>query len=435
MSNCTPSSSSDTCPRVHLYPHVLGSIYAFLRLAELVPVTSVSKLWLSSVVSAPCIGAVLPSTCKLAAVCSSALATQLASCEDQGSVSVEQITRIARGCPNLHTLRCQLTLSAPATARTLLFPSKLTHLSLRIPFGTAVVRIHSVFTLLSLLPHLTFVHLTLPSCDPLLSFAAFRRASVQHLQIEWTWAGSPLTDEQIAQLGAIQHLHSLQLPTPSLALMQRLFKPGHPFKQLQSFCHLKQVDETRAALLVAIPSLTRLSLENCLADLAFLTQLPNLAYLRVSLGPQTAARSCLALLDCPHLTDLSVKLWPISEDDLCAVIERHHRLRRLTVQLHPSSNVRFLPTTAHNTTLTSLTLTRLEPRLLRLQQSHFAFLRSLTELRLHCAQSYVAYSRPDIGIPAHVPESFRLPCESLPSLLRFSMTQPWERDPSQREEL
>ena len=216
--------------------------------------------------------------------------TQLASCEDQGSISVEQITRIARGCPNLHTLRCQLPMSAPATARSLVFPPKLAHLSLRIPFGTAVVRIHSVFTLLSLVPHLTSVHLTLPSCDPLLSFAAFRRASVQQLQIEWTWASSPLTDEQITQLGSIQHLRSLQLPTPSLALMQRLFKPGHPFQQLQSFCHLKQADEARAALLVAIPSLTCLLLENYLADLSFLAQLPNLAYLRVSLAPQATAR-------------------------------------------------------------------------------------------------------------------------------------------------
>ena len=216
--------------------------------------------------------------------------------------------------------------------------------------------------------------------------------------------------------------------------MQRMFKPGHPFKQLQSFCHLKQVDETRAALLVAIPSLTHLSLENCLADLSFLTQFPHLASLRVSLGPQTTARSCLAVLDCPHLTDLSVKLWPISEDDLCAVIERHPCLRRLTVQLQPSSSLRFL-STAHNTTLTSLTLTRLEPRLLRLEQSPFALLRSLTELRLHCAQSYVAHPRPDIGIPAHVLESFCLRCDSIPTLRLFEVVQPWERDPSQREEL
>lgn len=298
---------SSACAVTRLYRHALESIFAFMSLADLSRVLSVSRFWSSAVRSMTSIGAAVDRPAiRPSVIAASGLASQVA---EFGSFSVRLVLNshdllaLSR-LPSLTALSCTVPLPQPP----LVFSHKLHRLSLEFKGSWKALRsIHAAFLAIGELPALESLCIRLPSYLYALTFAPLAAApSLRGLRIDQDDRDAQPTAAQIDQLRSFAHLESITIPELSNASWDSLLRTPHQL-QWQHVGQLTDVDEIGSAALSCLPGLTSLIANKC-RTVAFLHTLPRLRTLDLGVSSAFPADTIVAGLSCcSELVSLSLR--------------------------------------------------------------------------------------------------------------------------------
>ena len=402
-------------PPPTLYKHALESVFAFLALRDLSRVLAVSLDWSAAVGSMRPIGATNLRPHSVSAVCASHLARHISRwTSDVLSVSSEGLSLLSLTMRSLHTLEC--TLTEPRSDAAIVFPPKLTRLTLTVDYPSSTVVNAVIQSIRRRLPLLQSLKLALPQPSAL-SFAPLQ--SLPHLtEFEFKWPNMDKvdhkpTDAQIDQIRAMRHLTRPPFP-PSTDQLCRLLRSPHSLHwQSISESSFVPVDAKLSLLLPSLPSLTQLYadlLADC--DPAFFSRLTNLTELRLSLSDFADASTwdslAFALQSCTNITDLTLDQNPLTSAQMSMMLSHFINLRTLVLREATAlESLRFLSSGPITPTLTQLSLINCQhPQLQLSEMAHVHSLQSLT-----CLELEVSFVEPmdELTRSLYAPPSLLLP--------------------------
>ena len=346
-SSSQPSSSvvqSDAAPSVRppaalLHRHALESIFAFLRLGELVFALRVSRDWLAAVGSMGRLrlGVGPASTAQRVVVADSAIGRHV--CEllfnsENAYIRADTLTVLAEQMAHLSALSCRLWL--PPTNGPLVFPAKLQRLTVKMPPADPD-DINAAIAVIGQLPLLEDFDIFLHEMDPQISFAQLAALPLlRRLEIVRPSGEGGFSDAQVDELRALPQLQELnvRMTTP---LMRRLLPQPHDL-QWQQISLPYPLDDDSGALLPQLPSLTKINDYVWCERFDWLGGLPNLTSAGLWLHKEAhragRADSLVAGLQCcANIEKLTLNRFvDLTAAHLANLLPRLPRLRELWLE-------------------------------------------------------------------------------------------------------
>lgn len=328
-------SSAPVSPVTRLYRHALESIFAFLSLADLSRVSSVSRSWFGAVRSMASIGAaVTRSTARPSVIAASGLVSHVSQFGALGFSSHSlldstELFVLSRSFGSLTALGCSIVMPPSAP---LVFSHKLRQVWIELlGVRAAPELIPEVITTLIHLPVLVGLAFRFAAFLPELSFSPLLgAASLRALRLDPAFTSQP-SAEQIDQLRLLGHLQTMAISKLISASLCSLLRTPHQL-QWQQIHRVRSVDEIASAALSSLQSLTCLEADAC-SSLAFLPSLTRLRDLELRVDSSVALPASMVAAGLASCTELSTLLLtaPVTSVEMRVILDSLPLLTDLTL--------------------------------------------------------------------------------------------------------